>query len=102
MFPADVAIVSCVLRRFARTAGYIRLAWRPGVDHSGIRQFLGEVAVSDEEKRKSIDQAGDQSGEELTQREALGRFAKYTAPILLATLLSQGQGMAGTTMTITE
>jgi hypothetical protein len=98
MFPADVAIVSTVSRRFARTAGYIRLAPRPGVDHNEIRQFSGEVAVSDEEKRKSIDQTGDQSGEELTQREALGRFARYTAPILLATLLSQGHGMAGTTV----
>ena len=33
---------------------------------------------------------------------ALTRFAKYTAPILLATLLSQGHGMAGTTVSITE
>jgi len=57
--------------------------------------------VSHEEKRKSIDQADDQSGEELTQRDALTRFAKYTAPILLATLLSQGHGMAGTTMSNT-
>ena len=57
--------------------------------------------MSHEEKRKSIDQADDQSGEELTQRGALTRFAKYTAPILLATLLSQGHGMAGTTMSVT-
>jgi hypothetical protein len=61
-----------------------------------IRQFSGGAAVSDEEKRKSIDQTDDRSGEELTQRDALTRFAKYTAPVLLATLLSQGQGMAGT------
>jgi hypothetical protein len=54
--------------------------------------------VSHEEKRKSIDQADDQSGEELTQRDALTRFAKYTAPILLATLLSQGHGLAGITV----
>ena len=58
--------------------------------------------MSHEEKRKSIEEAGDQSGEELTQRDALTRFAKYTAPILLATLLSQGQGMAGTTISMNQ
>lgn len=58
--------------------------------------------MSHEEKRKSIDQTDDQPGEELTQRDALTRFAKYTAPIVLATLLSQGQGMAGITVSVND
>ena len=58
--------------------------------------------MSHEEKRKSIDQTDDQPAEERTQRDALTRFAKYTAPIMLATLLSQGQGMAGINVSVND
>jgi hypothetical protein len=100
MFPANVAIVSCVSRWFVRTAGYILLARRHGVDDNGNPPVSEVFTVSRNEKRKSVDETDNQSAEELTQRAALGRFAQYTAPILLATLLSQGHGMAGTTVSV--
>jgi hypothetical protein len=53
--------------------------------------------MSSDEKRQTVSETEGQSEGNLDRRrQALGTFAKYTAPVLLATLLSQGQGMAGT------
>ena len=44
--------------------------------------------MSDDHKRAADDEAAGQSLGP-TRREALGRFAKYTAPVMLAMLLSE-------------
>jgi hypothetical protein len=44
--------------------------------------------MSDDRERGADDDTTEQS-QEPTRREAVGRFAKYTAPIMLAMLLSE-------------
>jgi hypothetical protein len=44
--------------------------------------------VNDDHDRGADDNAAEQA-QEPTRREALGRFAQYTAPIMLAMLLSE-------------
>jgi len=44
--------------------------------------------VNDEHERAADDNAVEQT-DQPTRREALGRFAKYTAPIMLGMLLSE-------------
>lgn len=44
--------------------------------------------MSDDHERGADDNTADRS-QEPTRREALGRFAQYTAPIMLAMLLSE-------------
>jgi hypothetical protein len=43
--------------------------------------------TDDQERGANVDTA--EQSQEPTRREALGRFAKYTAPIMLAMLLSE-------------
>jgi hypothetical protein len=52
--------------------------------------------MSDDQERGADDDTAEQS-QGPTRREALGRFAKYTAPIMLAMLLSeQAAAVSGT------
>jgi hypothetical protein len=44
--------------------------------------------MSDDFEREATNDAAEQP-EGTTRREALGRFAKYTAPVMLALLLSE-------------
>jgi len=44
--------------------------------------------MNDDHERAADDSAAEQS-DQPTRREALGRFAKYTAPIMLGMLLSE-------------
>jgi hypothetical protein len=52
--------------------------------------------MSDDHELGADDGTAEQS-QEPTRREALGRFAKYTAPIMLAMLLSEQAGAASLT-----
>jgi hypothetical protein len=47
-----------------------------------------DYVLNDDHERGADDDAAEQS-QEPTRREALGRFAKYTAPVMLAMLLSE-------------
>jgi hypothetical protein len=52
--------------------------------------------MSDDRKRGSTDEPISQSAEtsDPTRRQALGRFAKYTAPAMLALLMSEQMASA--------
>ena len=56
--------------------------------HSPAESRDEDHVVNDEHERAADDNAVEQT-DQPTRREALGRFAKYTAPIMLGMLLSE-------------
>jgi hypothetical protein len=76
-------------------------SWRLANSHqlmhnSFIGVTNGDCVMSNDHEPGADDDSAEQS-QEPTRREALGRFAQYTAPIMLAMLLSEQAGATSLT-----
>jgi hypothetical protein len=64
--------------------------------HSSMGIMNGDCVMNDDLEPGADDNTAEQS-QGPTRREALGRFARYTAPVMLAMLLSERSANASAT-----